>query len=298
MTASPPQKNHAERLSPPTRRGIVQVQWGPRAFKKFVLTPGEQVVFGRGEGADHVVEDARLSPAHFSIWFSGKRAIVRDLATPNGTYINGDLRPQGTVEHASFIVAGSTTFRLFLESFTPPTDELPTPERLARLDALQKELGPADGALYAVMDAARAERVLRQLEESIDDHQNLYEGLEGRVLDDVAPYLVRFAQGSDLVRRLLLGGWGRGWGVFFRSNEHPKEVRRHLRRFLMVLDDAKHERMYFRFYDPRVMREFYSIATPRQRAELVHGMERMWVENEDETPLVLTPPAGEQRGAS
>ncbi|MBL8741382.1 MAG: DUF4123 domain-containing protein [Myxococcales bacterium] len=146
------------------------------------------------------------------------------------------------------------------------------------------------GALYAVLDAARAERVLWLLQESIDEHKNLYEGVEGRALDNVAPYLVRFEPGSSLLRRLLLAGWGDAWGVFFRSKDHPKEVRRQLRRFLMVLDDANSERMYFRFYDPRVMREFHAVATNRQRAELLFGMTEMVLEAEDGSPLVLTPP--------
>jgi len=51
--------------------------------------------------------------------------------------------------------------------------------------------------------------------------------------------------------------------------------------------------MYFRFYDPRVMREFHSVATMRQRAELLHGMVRMVLESEDGSPLVLRPPSSE-----
>jgi hypothetical protein len=288
----------ALRPEPLTRRGILQIVWGPHSFRKIALTPGQQITFGRNERANVVVDDPKLSGQHFAIWFSGKRAIVRDLESAGGTFINGERSSRGEIGYGGFVVAGNTTFRLFLEDYTEPTEEPPSPERRALVAAAERAVGDPDGSLYAVLDAARAERVLWLLQESIDEHKNLYEGTEGRALDDVAPYLVRFQRGSSLLRRLLLGGWGDAWGVFFRSNEHPKEVRRQLRRFLMVLDDAKSERMYFRFYDPRVMREFYQVATNRQRAELLHGMSRMVLEAEDGSPLVLEPPPSPEEGAS
>jgi hypothetical protein len=276
---------------PLTRRGILQIVWGPHSFRKIALEPGKQITFGRNERANVPVDDPKLSGQHFALWFSGKRAIVRDLESAGGTFINGERSSRGEIGYGGFVVAGNTTFRLFLEDYTEPSEEPPSPERRALIAAAEREIGEADGSLYAVLDAARAERVLWLLQESIDEHKNLYEGIEGRALDDVAPYLVRFQKGSSLLRRLLTGGWGDAWGVFFRSSEHPKEVRRQLRRFLMVLDDANSERMYFRFYDPRVMREFHSVATNRQRAELLHGMSRMVLEAEDGSPLVLVPPA-------
>jgi len=283
----------AQRPALPTRRGILQIMWGPHSFRKIALNPGEQLTFGRTDRADVVVDDPKLNGIHFSIWFSGARAIVRDLESASGTFINGERSARGDIGYGGFLVAGATTFRLFLEDFTEPTEAPPSEARLSLVAAARKELGEIDGALYAAFDAARAERVLWLLQESIDDHKTLYEGQEGRLLDDVAPYLVRFERGSKLLDRLLLGGWGDAWGVFFRSTEHPKEVRRQLRRFLVVLDDAKSERMYFRFYDPRVMREFHSVATMRQRAELLHGMVRMVLESEDGSPLVLRPPSSE-----
>jgi hypothetical protein len=279
-----------KRPAPLTRRGILQIVWGPHSFRKIALNPGEQVTFGRNERASIVVDDPKLSGQHFAIWFSGKRAIVRDLESAGGTFINGERSSRGEIGYGGFVVAGNTTFRLFLEDYTEPSEEPPSPERRALIAAAEREIGDPDDSLYAVLDAARAERVLWLLQESIDEHKNLYEGTEGRALDDVAPYLVRFQKGSSLLRRMLVGGWGDAWGIFFRSSEHPKEVRRQLRRFLMVLDDANSERMYFRFYDPRVLREFYSVATNRQRAELLHGMTKLVLEAEDGSPLVLTPP--------
>lgn len=260
------------------RRGIFMILWGKDAFRKIVLEPGQSITVGRTDRADVVVEDGQLSGLHFSLWFSGKRAVVRDLETSTGTAINGQRAERGLVDHGGFVVAGNTTFQLFLEGFTEPLEDEPTAEQLARVAALKSQLlgwaGPVEhGALYAVLDAARNVKIRWLLQESIDDHANLYEGFEGRVLDDVAPYLVRFKPGSELLDRVLLGGFGEAWGIFLRSTESPKQVRRHLRRFLMVQDEETLERLYFRFYDPRVLADFASVITPRQRSELLHAVE-------------------------
>lgn len=270
----------------PQRRGILLVLYGRHAWKKIVLQPGQSITIGRTDKSTVRLDDHELSGMHCSIWFSGKRAVVRDLESHTGTAINGAPANSGIIEHGGFIVAGDTTFQLFLEGFTAP-ESPPSKERFELLGRVREALGPADGNLYGVFDAARDERVRWLLQESVDEHQNLYEGTEGRALDDVAPYLVRFSSDSDLVDRLLHVGWGESWGFFFRSEEHPKEVRRHLRRFLMVKNEESLERMYFRFYDPRVLREFLGVATPRQFQELLAAYQRTVIEGEDGQPIVI-----------
>ncbi|NUP05598.1 MAG: DUF4123 domain-containing protein [Polyangiaceae bacterium] len=272
----------------PDRRGILMVLWGKQAFRKIVLEPGQSITIGRTDRADVVVDDDRMSGQHFSIWFSGKRAVVRDLETPSGTVINGEEASRAMIEHGGFVVAGGTTLQLFLEGFTRPVETPPTVDRLRRLEEVKEALGPVDGHLYAVMDAARNEKIQWLLQESIDRHQNLFEGQPGRVLDDVAPYLVRFTPGSELLDRLLVGGWGDAWGIFVRSAEPLKEVRRHLRRFLMVEDESSYEKLYFRYYDPRVLADFATVITPRQRQELLVGIERVVYEGSNGEPLSLS----------
>jgi hypothetical protein len=255
--------------SAPLRRGIFMVLWGTQAFRKIVLEPGQTVTIGRTDRANVVISDPKLSGMHFSVWWSGRRAIVRDLESADGTRIDGELRSRGVLQHGGFVIAGATTFQLFVEGFTSVVDGPVDPERSEKLRMVQERLGPRDGSLYGIFDAARDDRIRWILCESIDAHQNLYEGAEGRALDEQAPYLVRFEQDSDLLERLLVGGWGNAWGIYFRSAAHLKEVRRHARRFLMAEDEDTTERLYFRYYDPRVFRDFAPVATPRQRAELL-----------------------------
>ena len=273
---------------PPSRRGILTVVDGRQAFRKVALSVGESIVIGRTEKATLTLDDPELSAAHCEVSWSGRRALVRDLGSMKGIAVGGEPIAMGIVEPGGFFVAGRTTFQVFAEAATPPRETPPSPLRGAQAARAKAALGPVDGALYAVVDAARDPRAIRLLQESLDDHQNLYEGVAGRALDDVAPYLVRFRPGSSLLDRLLLGGWGEAWGVFLRSTASPKEVRRHLRRFLMAQDEDTLERLYFRFYDPRVLREFWSVATPRQRDELTADLDAFVLEDDAGEPIELS----------
>ncbi len=259
------------------QRGILMILWGAESFRKLVLAPGQVLTLGRDERADAVLADEQLDPLHLQVWFSGRRLEVRDLDSQGGTVINGEPRPRGVIDHGGFFTAGQTTCQFFVEAQTPATEEPVTAERQVALGQVRDALGPAEG-LYGVMDAARSSHLKCLLQEGVDEHRSLYEGVQGRSLDEVAPYLVRFASDSGLIDRLLSAGWGDAWGIYFRSQAHPKEVRRHLRRFLMVRADEPHERLYFRYYDPRVMRSFLPEATTRQRADLLTGIDRLVVE--------------------
>ena len=135
--------------------------------------------------------------------------------------------------------------------------------------ALQRRLTSSTGyTLYALLDAARSPRILELLHESVDEHQSLFEGLPGAALSRVAPYLVRLEpETSPLFARLLADGWGQSWGVFVLSAAPFKQVRRHFRRHLRV-EDPDSRSLYFRLYDPRVLRRFLPMASARQLHEL------------------------------
>ncbi|HYO54531.1 DUF4123 domain-containing protein [Archangium sp.] len=143
---------------------------------------------------------------------------------------------------------------------TPGTPDKACPQNLA-LEVLQAEGEP----LFAVLDSARDRRVLKLLQEAEEDHESLYEGPEGEELASVAPYLIRLPRDSALIELLVRGGWGKSWGVFLTSPLPFKETRRHLRKFLKVQDEKSRKRMYFRFYDPRVLRVFLPSCSPEQR---------------------------------
>ena len=257
-------------------RAILQVYTGPAAFQKIVLDPGRRCTVGRSTRSDVVLSrDEELGGRHFEIHWDGSAAKVRDLDTPTGIEVAGRPAWSGELRQGGWMKAGTTIFRFFEELTTPAPPALGA-------EAVLRELAPRRqrGELYAVLDAARSDHVLALLERAVDDHASLYEGAKGRALDDVAPYLVRFVPESDLLERLLGTGWGDAWGIYLASTVKPKLVRRQLRRFLIVEAEPERKRLYFRYYDPRVLRRFAPLATPKQRSELLADLEAIWFEGE------------------
>jgi hypothetical protein len=145
----------------------------------------------------------------------------------------------------------------------PATAELRAARETA-LAALRAEKG-----LYAILDAARDARIKALVDVCEEEVRSLFDGPQGDVLAEVAPYLVRFGERSELLEVVVNEGWGDAWGVFLTSGRPFDEVRRRLRRSLMVMDEETGKRLYFRFYDPRVLRLFWPGATARQTSEMV-----------------------------
>ena len=264
------------------RHAILSVLWGRHGGRRVVLRPGEVIRVGRDE-ADVVVDDPALCRVHFELDWDGERSEIRDrsrhFGVRDGTRLDGLPTLQTWARHGSCIEAGASRFLVHYEATTPPREPPDPALHAPRARALATLTGEPD--LYAVLDASRDERIAVLLRESIDEHASLYEGLPGHVLADVAPYLVRFTRPSRLLEALITEGWGRHWGIFLTASLGFREVRRHLRHFLMVLDESTDTRVYFRFYDPSILREFLPIATARQRAQLHGELSAFLMEGED-----------------
>lgn len=267
-------------------RAIVEVRSGLLLGAKAILLPGERLRIGRTERAHLIVpHDGQMSGVHCELAWDGEECLLRDQKSARGTLLGGEkIGGESPVPHGGWIQAGETSFSVFFEAHTPPREAEPLdpdvaaamPAARAMLDSLARDAG----RLWAVLDAARDPRILQLLRESVDDHRSLYEGIKGEAMADVAPYLVSFRRDSGLLERLVTEGWGRSWGIFATSRLSCKAVRRHFRRYLMVEEDGSFEKMYFRYYDPRVLREMLPMTTVRQKDELFDGIDAYLVEGE------------------
>ena len=271
------------------QRVIVEVRWGPLQGRKAIIEAGKALRVGRTDRADLVVpHDAKLSGVHFELAWDGSTCRLRDMKSAVGTLLGGERVEEAHVANGGWVRAGETDFSVYFEGATPPREmdedyedyEPETPEAIASkeraLEVLREE--STREPLYAVLDAARDERILELLRESVEDYRSLYDGVQGETLADVAPYLVRLPKESRLLDALVREGWGKRWGLYTTCKLPFKEVRRHFRRFLMVENDETGEQMYFRFYDPGTMRVFLPTCTPRQTAELFGDLGAFFVE--------------------
>lgn len=282
------------------RRAIVEIRWGKLAGTKALVTPGSALVVGRTDHADLVVpHDGKMSHVHFELRWDGGACQLRDLGSMTGTRLNGLEVKASAVAHGDWIQAGETNVMVYFEGHTPPPaqdddeddddeDAESRREREARKDAAEEALAElwteaASEPLYAILDAAREDRILELLREHAEPHRSLYEGAAGEPLDEVAPYLVGpMRADSMLLDRLVMEGWGKRWGIWCTSREPFAEVRRHFRRFLMVELEETEEKVYFRFYDPDVLLSFVDVATEDQRDEIMGPLGDLLAEHKEE----------------
>lgn len=289
------------------RHAILSVVAGPDAPRRHLLAPGDVVRVGNGARADLVLErDTSLQKVHFELDWDGERAEIRVHAPPPATRLDGKPTLQAWARHGAWIEAGATQMVVTYEGTASEEVLRRTPRQQERaVEALA--LLRAEPALFAVLDPARDRRILVLLREAVDPHGSLYEGISAVQLENAAPVLVRFLPDSRLLGQIVEEGWGDAWGVFLRSTRSPKEVRRLLRGLLRAAIEGTKAPMYFRFYDPRVLRAFLPLATPAQRTRLFGDLDAFLYESPEHelriaertaAPSAVATGAGKQQAKS
>lgn len=137
-------------------------------------------------------------------------------------------------------------------------------ERIERLLWPMGEGTP--GSLWAVLDGARDRRIYQELMSSRLDHSCLYSGHLPTEMRPIAPYLVELSPRYAFTRTLLEQGFGRSWGIFVRIDDWTG-LRHHLRKLLTVRDEAG-RKLLFRWYDPRVLRNYLPTCTPAELGQV------------------------------
>jgi hypothetical protein len=265
--------------------------------------PGDRpLLVGRAPESDLLIaSDGELSALHFSVEQADGGYLLRDLGSRNGTRVNRERVREAMLRDGDEIRAGATTFvvaqRAVGASARAPAPTAPSPPtrpaRPARrtpsgapfTEAARRLLREERSPLYAVLDAARDPRIRLLLGEAGEQIASLYAGFQGEILGDVGPTLVHLPHGSPLLDTLVDNGWGESWGVFLTSGHPFIEVRKHLRRFLLIESGAG-KQMYFRFYDPRVLRGFLPSCRPRQIEALFEEIESFTMEAEEPRKLL------------
>jgi pSer/pThr/pTyr-binding forkhead associated (FHA) protein len=226
-------------------RIVFAITQGPFAGRQIVVDSGKTVRVGRSDPADYSIPaDEHLSRVHFVVTNSHDRCVIADLGSRNGTLVNGNKVQECILCPDDIVAAGSTRFAVRFQN-EPEMADVPAEQR-ADSEAPQLQL-------YAVLDAAQDDAVIEFLRTSTAEYQILYEGKSAEDLANCGPYLMKLPVESNLLSSLTAHGWAKNWGVFLKSSLGFTEVRKHLRHFLMVRT-PEGKQVYFRFYDPRVMR--------------------------------------------
>lgn len=215
------------------------------------INVGSRLIVGRGEGATvSITEDSFLSTQHFAIEWNGTTCLLQDLGSRNGTKVNGRSVRKVQLHDGDHISAGEAQFIVRLSQ--PAADVISLRELLFRSSPV---LGLVDGASNGEM--------FYRLSQSGQKFQSLYEGEQGMQLGAYGPCLVALDAENAFTQYLMQQGWGQAWCTYLSCSQPLELVRHHLRRFLTVRW-ASGQIMYFRFYDPRILRQFLPTCSPEQ----------------------------------
>ena len=211
--------------------------------------------------------------------------------------MNGQQVTEAALKDGDEIQAGSTTFRVRMAQEPMPAPIMPAEEQGKAAAGLTQPETPVKPAarllnllrtefqpLCTVLDAAREPDVLKVLFESKTEYQSLFAGADGAKLAHFAPYLVRLPKESPLLDALTHGAWGKSWGIYLTCDQPLLTLHAHFRQFLMV-NQPDGKQVYFRFYDPRVLRVYLPTCLPEEVAQFF-GPVKYYV-MEDEKPDTL-----------
>ncbi|MDZ4822271.1 MAG: DUF4123 domain-containing protein [Flavobacteriales bacterium] len=133
---------------------------------------------------------------------------------------------------------------------------------------------------YSILDAARIFGELDTAQQLQTNFLSLYMGQSEELLSSVAPYLFAYQPDSEFGKWLLEKGWGNSWGMFVETTVSLEDLRKHFRKFLLVKTEDGKE-LYFRFYDPRVLRIFLPTCDKAQVKEFFGPVKQFMLEDED-----------------
>ncbi|OGQ47493.1 MAG: hypothetical protein A3I05_02340 [Deltaproteobacteria bacterium RIFCSPLOWO2_02_FULL_44_10] len=92
----------------PDRRAYILFLSGPLQGKLFCLDPGTTLI-GRGEDANIIIHDSRISRHHFQVDLNEGVAQIQDLGSTNGTFINGKRVTTHELKNGDKIQISSST---------------------------------------------------------------------------------------------------------------------------------------------------------------------------------------------
>ncbi|MBZ5591640.1 MAG: DUF4123 domain-containing protein [Acidobacteriia bacterium] len=264
--------------------------------------------------------DTYLSGAHLEVACDEQECRIRDLGSSNGTFVNGVKIDLAAVQEGDQVSAGETVFLVQMagqeQAAAAPTPaveppdgaQLPVAERTARMFApgfepkAEEQLAPLTpegrralhilthhGApLFTVVDAACDGKAQELVQSSRLRSQALFEGETADPPATHTPTLVELGQAGSqgvgkevqaFLETLLRSGWGRNWGIFCTSPSPFEAVLEHFRSFLLVRTREQRP-LYFRFYDPRVLRAFLPTCEPQELSALFGPVTSYLVESE------------------
>lgn len=137
------------------------------------------------------------------------------------------------------------------------------------------------GCNFLLVDGARIGSLIGSIKQVYSSQgKSLYLGKSKDELEDVGPFLFQIKESDELDFWFNKDGWGNSFGIYVNARVSFNELFNHCRKFLIVRTDDKNE-LYFRFYDPRVLRIFLPTCNSIQLKEFFGPIDFFILEDED-----------------
>jgi hypothetical protein len=102
--------------SPGSQVPSVELTW---LGQRFSVT-GPLIAIGRGADNDVVINDPEVSRHHLSLTWDGRRYVIQDLGTPNGTFVNGARLTATQAVQSGDVIGLGATVALTFQTVAPP----------------------------------------------------------------------------------------------------------------------------------------------------------------------------------
>ncbi len=136
-----------------------------------------------------------------------------------------------------------------------------------------------DQSVYAVLDGASFGGTLaRSLQRHQAESVCLYRGELAADIAAVAPYLVSLPAEGRITSWVLKHVGHNYPGIFALSQASLETLRKHFRTFLMI-HDVNDQPVYFRYYDPRVLRSYVPTCNAAEKQTLFGPVNHYFAEN-------------------
>lgn len=134
--------------------------------------------------------------------------------------------------------------------------------------------------IYVLLDCACDERIYPEMIDSGLEYQCLYPGILSEELATVAPYLVKLKQKSRFAEWIYREGWGANWGIYLTVEYNILfDTLHHFQQMVRVRDE--HEKiLFFRFYDPRVLRLYLPTCRNSELKSFFGKVKNFYMEDE------------------
>lgn len=133
--------------------------------------------------------------------------------------------------------------------------------------------------VYAIVDGSRQPMVIpAALDAYSSNFRCLYSGNALAEFGDNAAWVVELKLGESTLNWLVTHGLNRRWAIFATSQLEISAFIRHLKKFTVTVGPDGRT-LFFRFYDPHVLRQYLPVFDERQTQLLFSGVGDLFLED-------------------